>query len=422
MTYCPPKQEIDMPKRLFISIALVGSISFTGCSQSNKTSHQFHVDLVDGVEEAISSGGPKYDDELFEYILVTRLEETEGIEESILVRAGDYKSADNGKFYVADSGDYRIAEFDADGEYLRSIGQQGDGPGEFRSVGELHIDGEYIQAWDYLAHRLNIFRLDGSFVRMVRPPQRPSYTFRLLVARNGNIFASSGDTRHDQGLQINSAHFTVYNDAGDSLTTIKTDYVAGAYQWENGDQSGVAPLPYSSSATICLLPNSGWALSTGMEPAIEIQTELGTPVRTIRIELPEESIDRTAIRQAWRQSINTLETSNPRAAAFQRGFLETLQFPEYKAFWAAMFIDDAGYFWLRLPRSYSPGLEEDERIGYRILSPEGEYLGISFPPDPRGYGSVSHGMFLGWEENPETGLRTPTVYRLRPRPRGFRYP
>ncbi len=108
-----------MPKRLFISIALVGSISFTGCSQSNKTSHQFHVDLVDGVEEAISSGGPKYDDELFEYILVTRLEETEGIEESILVRAGDYKSADNGKFYVATEGKLLIV--DRDGVILKNL-------------------------------------------------------------------------------------------------------------------------------------------------------------------------------------------------------------------------------------------------------------------------------------------------------------
>lgn len=50
-------------------------------------------------------------------------------------RVWDVKADDQGNIFVLDSGNQRIPEFDGTGKYLRTIGRQGQGPGEFQSPG-----------------------------------------------------------------------------------------------------------------------------------------------------------------------------------------------------------------------------------------------------------------------------------------------
>ncbi|HEX9700222.1 MAG TPA: 6-bladed beta-propeller, partial [Acidobacteriota bacterium] len=53
-----------------------------------------------------------------------------------------------GNFYVLDAGNYRAQVFDASGEYVRTLGRQGQGPGELTQPRAVVIAGDRIVVLD----------------------------------------------------------------------------------------------------------------------------------------------------------------------------------------------------------------------------------------------------------------------------------
>lgn len=69
-----------------------------------------------------------------------------------------------GRIYVADGKPASIKVFSPEGDYLRSIGREGEGPGEFR-VAFIAIRGEYLVVQDPRVARLSVFDTAGAFLR-----------------------------------------------------------------------------------------------------------------------------------------------------------------------------------------------------------------------------------------------------------------
>jgi len=63
-------------------------------------------------------------------------------DELIFFMPTDISFDSQGNIYVLDSGNHRIQKFSPDGEYLATIGQQGQGPGEFQYPQSLALDSE----------------------------------------------------------------------------------------------------------------------------------------------------------------------------------------------------------------------------------------------------------------------------------------
>ncbi|MCJ7580412.1 MAG: NHL repeat-containing protein, partial [Candidatus Aminicenantes bacterium] len=61
-------------------------------------------------------------------------------DELIFFMPADVTFDSQGNIYILDSGNHRIQKFSPDGEYLATIGQQGQGPGEFQYPQSLAVD------------------------------------------------------------------------------------------------------------------------------------------------------------------------------------------------------------------------------------------------------------------------------------------
>jgi len=145
-----------------LSIYLISS----ACSNDETTQiHSFQIIEEDGVPVAVTSGGPKYEGELFHYEEIVRLEQDESNEESILYRATQYLMGEDGNYYVNDRGNVRIAVFGTDGKYLRSFGRDGDGPGEFRFPRLLWIRDDNLAVFDSRNRRTSLFHVNGTFIQ-----------------------------------------------------------------------------------------------------------------------------------------------------------------------------------------------------------------------------------------------------------------
>lgn len=71
--------------------------------------------------------------------------------------------ASDGTVLVADQQLSTIHQFDADGAYTGSIGQEGRGPGEFEAIGTLSFGlNDSLYVWDWNATRLSVFARDGA--------------------------------------------------------------------------------------------------------------------------------------------------------------------------------------------------------------------------------------------------------------------
>ena len=62
-----------------------------------------------------------------------------------------------GRVYISDNQKKQIHIFEPDGNYLKSLGKEGRGPGEFMFLGEISIQSERLYVVDSMQFRVNIF-------------------------------------------------------------------------------------------------------------------------------------------------------------------------------------------------------------------------------------------------------------------------
>lgn len=69
----------------------------------------------------------------------------------------------DGRIYVLDTGNYRVQVFKHNGEYLRTLGGRGEGPGDFASLTTLAVAGDLVIVADSTLNRISVWTTDGRF-------------------------------------------------------------------------------------------------------------------------------------------------------------------------------------------------------------------------------------------------------------------
>ncbi|HYR12316.1 MAG TPA: hypothetical protein VEQ60_31300 [Longimicrobium sp.] len=73
----------------------------------------------------------------------------------------------DGTLYVSQPQEHVVKIYRADGRYLRSLGREGEGPGEFAQPTTLGWRGDSLWVADPAQARISLFRPDGTFVRAI---------------------------------------------------------------------------------------------------------------------------------------------------------------------------------------------------------------------------------------------------------------
>ncbi|MFC1564481.1 NHL repeat-containing protein [candidate division KSB1 bacterium] len=138
------------------------------CSSGEDT---YTTELINGVNH-IHNIAPRWGEEQRISIeFVQKIGELEGEDDNYLFyQPRDLEVDNEGNIYILDSRNNRIQKFDNEGEYIETIGRKGEGPGEFLTCSCIQIDitNNILYAGDHFNGRINIFSLDGKYLREIK--------------------------------------------------------------------------------------------------------------------------------------------------------------------------------------------------------------------------------------------------------------
>jgi len=137
----------------------------------------YTVEIIDGVKH-IHNLFPKFEDKQKTKLdFVWKIGELEENEKNYqFFNAFDASIDKDGDIYVMDSGNNRIQVFDPAGNYLKTIGREGKGPGEFQQLYSIDInDDGHLYIYDRGKRSMECFDREGKFIKSTRLQGNYSY-------------------------------------------------------------------------------------------------------------------------------------------------------------------------------------------------------------------------------------------------------
>ena len=308
------------------------------------------------------------------------------------IRAFDVDA--HGRVYVLDNQSQEIHVFDSDGTFLRTIGTEGTGPGEFEDAAAVDINaaGE-ILVMEMRKGRLSVLDSTGIYDRMeyVNSTGWDYWPYPGGLDWAGRY--NGAVLTNDEDVDLMFARF---DQAFAPLDTIPipgspVDFERFEHVLDDGASSISAAIPYQSSFDWAF-SNSGnfWTLLTGTYELVEITAE-GTALRRVTMDfepIPVTMEDKEEARE------------NLRWFTRQGGEVDLSRIPSTKPVISSFFCDDMGNIWVQ---RVSERPENENRL-FHLFDADGRFLGdlrLSFALDSNPMPIVQNGILIGVSTNEE---------------------
>lgn len=277
--------------------------------------------------------------------------------EWMLYRIEDLDRMEDGRLVVVNRGSQELFVFGRSGEFVRSLGGRGEGPGEFVDPVELGFVGDSIVVWDWGLGRLVLFGPDGSHERSVRlQPPVPNPTGRVGMLGREVIALGSHDFRPpDTQLTPQFLQVLRYDWSGRLVDTLVT-LPYGELGWVDREFGQVGRPLFQSRGVFSTHGNLLYS-SRGDSP--EVRIHRGERLESIfrwdpgDLSVPEEYVE--AYRAAYMEGAGDLAPQRQRRLD---------AFPVKETFPAVMEIqiDLLGRIWIRT--FDRPGATATEWLGF----------------------------------------------------------
>ena len=348
---------------LFIIFLILCSIIISK-EQRQKTEWKGKIEIEDGVKVVKNPGEPLYGEitfELEEDLSIGREGDNNYMFYSLVTATVD--SEDN--IFVLDMGNCRIQKYDKNGEYLQTIGRQGQGPGEFQMPKfirpYIHLDfDETLYVLE--STRIHAFDRKGNFKKVIKLSMNISFPFG--IADEGNILAKATSRKQEKF----TCDIVLISSEEKRIKTI------ACYTVHSAPRIGGRILlgnPYAPRLTFCPLSKGRGVYGYSQEYRLFIINSSGETEHIIEKDDPQLPItkkekDKLVDRYMESQRRSKKGTILSKSEV-ERGYV----FPKNKPFYTRIFRDDKDRIYVL--RFKSPFDEENSKI-YDLFNKEGYYL------------------------------------------------
>ena len=273
-----------------------------------------------------------------------------------------------GYAYVMQRSPVRIAVFGPDGEWLRDIGREGDGPGEFRD-GMLGLVGDTLFVQDPNNTRLTTFLTDGTPIAS-HNSQCCYFNSRISVLADGRALIPGPPPSGEGGGALYLTHMN--GTVTDTMLLPTTDFENDDDYWTVARRSGqsssirVVNVPFRPINFSTVRPDGRVISGRSDSYQLVIGSNYADTARIISATAPTVSVTDAQRDSAYRAVLDGMNDE------WRDAFEETADLgdlPNSWPLWTAMGVDRDNNIWVSLP---------GDRGGHttlQVFNPDGVLLG-----------------------------------------------
>jgi len=297
--------------------------------------------------------------------------------------------------YILERGNHRIQKFNKDGNYLRTIGKEGQGPGEFERPYSLVLDkNSNIYVSD--RRKIHFFNPSGEFVKTIPLSDQVNNFF---VSSEGNIFGLMTQRIEKERTRL----IVKMNSEGKILKNIVqlAEVTQVMRKSENVTSTFSITHDYNYSLYFTFSDNNQIYYGDSSEYSFSRINLEGNVELIIKKEESYQSISQ-------KEKDKILEAFSELIKQWPKGVVEeAVQFPAHRPFFNRVLIDDKGRIYIK---KVKPVLDETESLEFDVFSPEGYYLyktTLPFSPE-----IIKNGYLYDLYTSEETGEVTIKRYKV----------
>lgn len=320
----------------------------------------------------------------------------------------DAERLDDGSIIVADALAAQLRVFDAAGRFVRAIGRQGEGPGEFRNLGAVWQYRDSIAAWDRALRRLTVFDTVGNVGRVTTlaasaadgllPEAMGILSDGTIVARATSVITPAVG----EGVHRANGEVMLYSPDGEirnSVTPLAGEEWVGV-AGDDGVMLFVRPFPRNGYVTV---RNDRIFVGDGdrFDIAVFASGALHQHIRVMSQNAPLTAADADAYIQA-----TVAAAQHEERRRLLRMMLERAPFPETYPAFVGLMVDDERQLWV----AESPKAASNERT-WLVFDSSGRWLGRVATPAGERVLRVGAGRLLVRHVD-ELGVQSIRDYRI----------
>ncbi len=326
-------------------------------------------------------------------------------DEVILGRVAGTAVDDQGRVYIGDWDANTVFVFNDEGLILKSMGREGGGPGEFRSIYHMGIQDGMLHVYDFNQQRMNVFSTDKlEFAHTVslqfeeeRDRDMSIWTASAFYLLNNDNYLMQFvpgllETTDEDRMQ----HLFVVSDEGRILSDLILELPWGREFITDRDIPNVIMVPYAPKT---LLNVSGDVIYNlwSKDLAVKKYDLDGNYINAFYHPVEKSDLGR-------RDILNRDEFDDPQSQQMIRNLTLPENWPAVRDF----VMDDENQFWISLINN-----EGDENEWW-VLQENGELTARFIWPENRKIRHVKNGFIYTLESNEETGFDQVVKYRYYP--------
>ena len=182
-------------KKIYYPILVVVCLLLFTASNPQKATWKGSIEKKNGVTVVNNPKKPIYANEVIVFEEELIIGKSDGPQEYILNHISSFAADESGNIFILDMKPFRVLVYDKKGKFLRSIGREGQGPGEFQIPGNIQItDQNELMVCDSGRSAILFFSIEGRFLREIK--------IQLLITagytqidNQGNIYLNQSPLR-----------------------------------------------------------------------------------------------------------------------------------------------------------------------------------------------------------------------------------
>ena len=319
--------------------------------------------------------GPKNSGPVFVFEKILTIEADPSEPKSMLMYPSNIILDDDGYIYITDSGDVqRIVVFSPDGNYMRSFGGYGSGPGEFQITSISSLEDDVLHLFDQNLNRITRYRTTGELLDVTAlrtgglltafllPDLGQVITIRSIRGRNGKI-------RNREDSFYVGVEVTIRDSTQTEMFTIVSE--SERYMAFNKKNRRVQALYFAPYPNAAFSRHHGIVVTSGAQPVVNQYNLSGELTRQIMLDLPLELVTRAdRLRAIEYREAQMANIRNPEPGRYDS---RELEFAEQKAYWRHVMMDEHGYIWLIRLWDFN-ALDQGLGTTCYVIHPNGEWL------------------------------------------------